>query len=496
MITYFSKTMQYECDPEPVNRGGEGAIYQTAYPELLLKIYHANRRTRSRLAKLISMTNNKTATEFKGVEFAWPVDIIHEKDGRFAGFAMLRAEGDSRLIDIIADSSRPGYNWRSRVELGRNLAIAVKSAHDAGFVIGDLNARNILVTGKNGKISMIDTDSYHITDPDTGIIYPCEVGVPELLAPEIQGKDLSGANPLHNRNTDNFSLAVLLFSLLMNGAHPFTDKLSNAGSSSIGTLKHQDAIRNCQSVFFRTRSTGGIPAYAPELDILPDDLRLLFFRAFIQGHANPRIRPAAGEWITVLEKLANETIACPDNKHEYYSGNKSCPWCRVEAKIRQLAVKSASAVQGNNPALPVQLSAAAAGKVITSGSAGSKRSKGSFAAISFLLTTAAIVLGAIIFKQVIAENPQVIPGLTPGNSETAISLYIAGGFICWLIYILAFSHKPKSSDGRNFGLMSHLLAIMATLTGPLILLLMLSLLMYALIAGIVIMGVYMLINNS
>lgn len=496
MITYYSKAMSYDCDTVPVNRGGEGAIYQTTYPELLLKIYHLNRRTRSRLAKLISMTGSKAISAVNGVEFAWPVDIIHEKNGRFAGFAMLKADSDCRLIDIISDSNRPGYNWQSRIELGRKLAIAVKTAHNAGFVIGDLNARNILVSRKNDSISMIDTDSYHIEDPATGMIYPCEVGVPELLAPEIQGKDLSGPNPLHSKQTDNFSLAVLLFSLLMNGAHPFTEKLSNTGSSSIGTLKHQDAIKNCQSVFFQAGSSGEIPLYAPPVDTLPEYVRLLFHRAFIRGHNNPHARPDADEWITALENLAKSTKACSRGKHIYYSGKKFCPWCRVETKMSKVAAINNRTTYGNCVSPQSQFNTVVNSNVTTAGRTASGKSKGRFAALSFIFSAIAVLVGSLFLRQTVTENPQALPGFTADNFGTAIVLYILGGFICWLVYILAFSHKVKDRNGRYLGAMSHFLAVTAALVGPFALLLIFSALMYAIIIGVVVMGVIMLISNS
>ena len=78
----------------------------------------------------------------------------------------------------------------------------VSAIHDAGYVIGDLNQSNILVTSR-GLVTFIDTDSFQVKED--GRRYLCLVRTPEYVAPELVGKDLAGrragpnARPLRPR---------------------------------------------------------------------------------------------------------------------------------------------------------------------------------------------------------------------------------------------------------------------------------------------------------
>ena len=102
-----------------------------------------------------------------------------------------------------------------RVRMARNLALGFRAVHAAGYVIGDVNEKNVEVNRQN-DIAMVDCDSYGFTDSGTGRAFSNRMGRPEFQAPEVQG-DYSNRSQDHDR----FGLAVVIFHLLT-GYHPYT----------------------------------------------------------------------------------------------------------------------------------------------------------------------------------------------------------------------------------------------------------------------------------
>ena len=79
---------------------------------------------------------------------------------------------------------------------GQNLAKAVDAVHASNYIIGDLNYTNVFVS-EEAQVTLIDTDSFQVSDPDTGGIYRCPVFTPDFTPPELQGD----ANTLIDRPT-------------------------------------------------------------------------------------------------------------------------------------------------------------------------------------------------------------------------------------------------------------------------------------------------------
>ena len=103
-----------------------------------------------------------------------------------------------------------------------------------------LTKKNIGVDPQSARVTLVDTDSYHITDSASSRVYRCEVGLPEYLPREIQEKMKNGQTlataslPTFSKYSDLFALAVHIFALLMNGCHPFACARNN--KTNIGPL--------------------------------------------------------------------------------------------------------------------------------------------------------------------------------------------------------------------------------------------------------------------
>jgi DNA-binding helix-hairpin-helix protein with protein kinase domain len=324
----------YFTPAQPFAGGGEGDIYEiTGNVEIAAKIYKSERRSTEKERKLLAMTEIKPDMLD---QYAWPMEVLYE-EGLFVGYLMPRIYNREKLRNIYVYDKRGGSPWPLYVAIAKNLSAAVHNVHEIGQCIGDLNPENILVDPGTGLVTLVDADSCHITDA-AGNVYRCEVGMPEFVAPELQGKHFpSEPLPTFTQETDRFSLSVLIFSLLMNGAHPFACKTISGSSSKFQPI---DNLLTGTTAYFTESSNANIdiPKYSPELSSLPLDIQSLFQRAFVGGHSRPEFRPKAEEWFHALDRLEKSIKSCEKNPaHLYYSYAKECPWCAVEEKMKSVS---------------------------------------------------------------------------------------------------------------------------------------------------------------
>ena len=322
----------YRTQNTPFAGGGEGDIYDVEGGSgYVIKVYKPEKRTRARERKLSVMVSNKPNVL---EQYAWPQDVLYE-NGQFIGYTMPKINGKEKLRNIYVYDKRKGKPWSLFIAIAKNLSAAVYNVHEIHQVIGDLNPDNILVNPNDGMVTLIDTDSYHISDSSR--TYRCEVGMPEFVAPELQGIHFpSEPLPTFTPESDRFALAVLIFALLMNGAHPFSCRIISGSASQFQPV---DNIRRSRCAFFPESCSGemDIPRYAPDLSALPDNIQKLFRRAFVISHGRPSLRPTAEEWYYALEKLEDHLRICAkEPNHLYYDGAGKCPWCKVDEKMHSI----------------------------------------------------------------------------------------------------------------------------------------------------------------
>jgi hypothetical protein len=252
---------------------------------------------------------------------------------------MYLKHGKKEVDDICGYNSgfRRSKDWRFYVHAAKNLAQAVAGVHAINQVIGDLNDKNILISPDNAEVTLIDVDSFHITagDKKNKVTHRCAVGMSEFIAPEIHGINFRDSDlPTFTEQTDNFSLAILIFKLLMNGVHPFN-------SVGVDDNSIEDNIK--EGLFPYDQEQGrnegaNTPFYAPPFTMLPDSLKGLFKRAFVTGAFIPQRRPSAQEFFAELETLADENnlYACTEETwHIFPNVTHECPWCEVDRRLKE-----------------------------------------------------------------------------------------------------------------------------------------------------------------
>ncbi|HEX9938595.1 MAG TPA: TonB family protein [Longimicrobium sp.] len=311
--------------------GGEARVLGLRWdPSLVAKLYH---RPTLEHARKLGLMMETPPTLPAGVSIAWPVELLTDPRGtKFAGFLMPRAEGP-RVFEFYNPVSRrktaPLFDWARLHRAGANLAAAFEALHAAGYVIGDVNESNILVHPADASITLVDADSMQVRGPRPRELYRSKVGKPEFTPPELQGTHFADVDraPEHDR----FGLAALLFLLLMEGTHPFACRLADGGE----VPPVEERIRAGMFPYAPDAEQCRPPRMAPPFFSLHPAVQALFLRAFVQGHADPAARPAAGEWREALVQAEAELATCAANpRHRHASHVEFCPWCH-RARVLQ-----------------------------------------------------------------------------------------------------------------------------------------------------------------
>lgn len=293
-----------------LGKGGEGIVYEvTSHPGYVAKIYHLAHRTPDKERKLQAMIANPPQYEERHLSpphiwITWPTETLCYQ-GMFAGYLMPRVNHGHDIFRVYNPQARAANNLnfdqRSLLRAARNVAIAIHTLHARGYVMGDVNQKNILATG-NALITLVDADSFQVRDAG-GRVYRCPVGVPEYTPRELQGIRLDSIDrAIHH---DNFGLAVIIFQLLMQGFHPFTGApkkpaLSLAGEVYLHCIMH--------GIFpYQMNNEFNPPPNAPPFDDLHPEMQNLFLRCFVNGHEQPSSRPTAMEWVEALRRAEGET---------------------------------------------------------------------------------------------------------------------------------------------------------------------------------------------
>ena len=351
--------VQYQIEEQRLAGGGEGSVFGIqGQPQFVAKIYKENRRTSEREQKLCHMIQYRlTPDQLK--QITWPQDVLYDENG-FAGYVMPRLDKTDSLVSIYSNGFDNKYDIRYRVLAAINLCVALKTVHEMGQVCGDLNPQNICINldttdAVNGfHVTLVDTDSYHFTAD--GKTYRCEVGLGDYIAPELQNKMAQGYDlknvplPSYTKETDLFALAVHIFTLLMNGCHPFAcAKENNVKVSDIAQIQETsfrdsvvapqpiENIKNGFFPFFDKKDGITTPIYAPAFQYLPEEIQVLFIRTFVEGYEDPSKRVTEDEWIAALKNTKFVKRECGANEakkvHYFFEHNVVCPICATQERI-------------------------------------------------------------------------------------------------------------------------------------------------------------------
>lgn len=342
--TRISKQLLELKQEDLIGKGGEGMIFAVHQNRsYAAKIYHRDRQSEEVIAereKKISCIMQRPSSgggDRSTYRIAWPLDTLFDAydTDRFLGFLMANMGSMESLVSIYRPERRlnifPHFTFASLLSAAINIVDALREAHRAGYVLGDLNGSNILV-GSDTGIAVVDIDSFQLRDPSDGVLYRCPVGTAEFTAPELHRLRFSEIE--RTVEQDLFAIGVILFKMFMEGWHPFEGIIRNS-------REPRSLVENIRRGYFpynpsRSHAMQPEPS-SPEFDSLPFPLQELFIQCFDTGHYAPARRPPLDAWIAALIDSRNSLSACERNTRHLYSDHlTACPWCERKKYYRGL----------------------------------------------------------------------------------------------------------------------------------------------------------------
>lgn len=216
---------------EPIaGAGGEGTVYAVrGQSGSAAKIYHQNQLTEERREKLRRMT--AASPGIPGL--CWPCALVSTPQGQWAGYLMPRAEA-RELCQIVYKPGRHnrnltalGWTRKSLALIAANIAGIFAQMHEKGILMGDVNPRNFMVAD-DCSVYFVDCDSYQFGG------FPCPVRSdrytpPEVLR-EVRRSGRETYNYLRTPDHERYSMAVVLFEILMLGKSPYESRSTDGDS--------------------------------------------------------------------------------------------------------------------------------------------------------------------------------------------------------------------------------------------------------------------------
>ncbi len=299
----------YEVE-EFLGGGGQGEVYrarllgaQSAGTPVALKWFfpHYLRQDPHLRTRLERAVDNGPPSD----RFLWPQELVVAADRPSSfGYVMpLREDRFVGITDLVTRRAEP--TLRALVTAGFELAHNYLQLHAKGFCYRDISFGNVFFDPQSGEVRICDNDNVSVDDGQGGSIG----GTARFMAPEIVRGE---AGP--STETDLFSLAVLLFYMLVNH-HP----LEGAKEARI----------RCFDLPAMTRLYGTDPLFIFDPDdisnrpqpgshdnalalwpLYPRFVQTLFMRTFTDGLRDPYSRVRESQWRSNLIRLRDSIFYC------------------------------------------------------------------------------------------------------------------------------------------------------------------------------------------
>ncbi len=333
---------------ELLAQGGQGVVYRTSDPLLLLKFVSIPASASSERA---DWKGRLGLIARLGLADRLPVatpEAFFETD-EHVGYVM-RMLDDMEPLQTLMRAPADVMNWfaatgglRRRMRLLAQLADVLAAVHGEGLAYSDISPNNLFVSSDPSQATawLIDTDNlrWTTTSPASPIFTP-KFGAPELV------KGAAGNSTL----TDAWSFATVAYQVLTLN-HPFlAGKLVEDGDpdemepraerGELPWIHDADDPSNLSGL--------GIPWERT----LSKSLRELAVRTFGPGRARPTERPTIAEWAEALHRAELILLDCANDecRHGFFANKATCPWCDAPRPAHLLV--SAHVAPAPDPDIP------------------------------------------------------------------------------------------------------------------------------------------------
>jgi serine/threonine protein kinase len=283
-----------------IGDGGQGEVYQVRHRGAIraLKWYFPASATDAQQA----IVEDLVARKFSDDRFLWPLAVV-TGDG-FGYLMKLRPPNFAGLPSLFRREVR--IKPRELVTACIHLVEAYRALHSQGIAYRDISQGNVFFDPATGDILVCDNDNAVIDGRQAGI-----AGTMAFMSPELVRAD-PGAIP--STQTDLYSLAVLLFMMLMNhhplhGAREYHIRLFDASAQT--QLYGREPVFVFDPADDRNRPVRGYhDTVLATWDAAPRSLRELFTTAFTDGLREPGLRIREGQWRDALSAVRDMIVTC------------------------------------------------------------------------------------------------------------------------------------------------------------------------------------------
>lgn len=283
--------------------GGQGEVYdvESGGKHYALKWYFKHMATKDQKEILDNLLAKGSPDE----SFLWPQDIIFKSYGESFGYIMpLRPKQFKSIVDMMKRRAEPSFY--ALCKAAYNLTNGYRKLHAMGYSYRDISFGNLFFNPDDGEVLICDNDNVSANGIDNSAVY----GTPRFMAPEIV---VGKAKP--SRNTDLYSLAVLLFYMFMMG-HPLEGKLE--ADIKCMDIHAMNKLYGTDPVFVfdpADKSNRPVKGYQDNVliywDLYPQPVRDLFTQSFTEGLVSPNKRVTEKKWLETFANLTTGIIACP-----------------------------------------------------------------------------------------------------------------------------------------------------------------------------------------
>jgi DNA-binding helix-hairpin-helix protein with protein kinase domain len=282
--------------------GGQGEVYRATLDgkAVALKWYRPSAATAEQRAAIETLIRKGPPTD----RFLWPMELVTAADQPGFGYVMpLREPRYKGIVDLMKRRIEPAFG--ALATAGLELSNSYLQLHAKGLCYRDISFGNVFFDPDTGDILICDNDNVAVDGGRGGVL-----GTPRFMAPEVVRGEA-----LPSTQTDLFSLAVLLFYMLM-VHHP----LEGAREAAIRCLDLPAMTRlyGTEPLFiFDPRDASNRPVAGVHDNaitfwpIYPQFVRDLFTRAFTDGIRDPQNgRVRESEWRAAMVKLRDALMYC------------------------------------------------------------------------------------------------------------------------------------------------------------------------------------------
>ena len=319
--TKSGKTVKIQ---EKIGQGGQGAVYKVSCngKPKALKWYSSHINTIRRPEKFYENLENNVNKGAPLNSFLWPLDITEKSEAGFGYIMNLRPPEFKDFSQfLLAKEKFASVTGITNAAL--QIIEAFRELHNSGYSYQDINDGNFFINPKNGDVLICDNDNVVEYGKNLGIAGKCRYMAPEV----VLGKALPSVH------TDKYSLAVVLFLLLMNN-HPLEGKRSYPPCMT-EVLERKIYGEEPLFIFDQDDSNAPVPGInnnaIKRWPLYPSYVREKFTEAFSQeAMKDPSRRIIEKDWLKVFIRLRGEIYKCKNCGEIFFADpvtESPCPFC-------------------------------------------------------------------------------------------------------------------------------------------------------------------------